>query len=369
MSFRPATVAEAHTWLREKMDAAQPVALRGGDSRGLPTAGRPVLRTGSLDQVLFFEPDDMVIGVGAGMKVTDLLKLTGQENMGLPLDPWYDGTTVGSLIAFNDHGPRRLNTGGVRDAIIGLEYINGHGQVVKSGGRVVKNVTGYDLAKLHIGARGAFGLITSVNFKLLPLPVSPRNLDLHYEDHSWLRQIRVLHKKMLPWDEVSVYGDGSTVHVRLGYSGNAPRAACLLERMQTETTGKSASFPLDREGGVVSAIRRRPEATEFTGHLHLSASTGFLLQEFPWQSLDGLPCRWIAHPIGGDVHFFVRPDDADTRHKIVQLCGSAAGGLKGPALPVTETPPALARLQTNLSRSLDPARIFVPPEVSAHGGS
>ena len=63
MSFRPATVAEAHTWLREKMDAAQPVALRGGDSRGLPTAGRPVLRTGSLDQVLFFEPDDMVIGV------------------------------------------------------------------------------------------------------------------------------------------------------------------------------------------------------------------------------------------------------------------------------------------------------------------
>ena len=115
----------------------------------------------------------MVVGVEAGMSIRTLQKMLGERNMLLPVNPWYSDSCVGSVAACNDFGPNRLFMGGLRDYIIGIEYINGKGEIVTAGGKVVKNVSGYDLTRMMLGSQGGLGVITALNFKVLPHPVDP----------------------------------------------------------------------------------------------------------------------------------------------------------------------------------------------------
>jgi glycolate oxidase FAD binding subunit len=120
---------------------------------------------------------DLVATAPAGCTLRDVNAVLAREGQWLPLDPPFgDRATIGGIVACNDSGPRRHRFGSPRDLIIGIEVALANGRVAHSGGRVVKNVAGYDLARLFCGSRGSLGLITSVTFKLAPTPRQSRTV-------------------------------------------------------------------------------------------------------------------------------------------------------------------------------------------------
>jgi len=124
-----------------------------------------------LNHLLAYDPKDLTLGVEPGMRMADLLDALGEQKQFLPLAvPFAERATVGGIVATNSSSPLRHAYGAVRDFCLGMEFVTGEGAQAKSGGRVVKNVTGYDLHKLLIGSLGTLAIITRVNFRTFPLP-------------------------------------------------------------------------------------------------------------------------------------------------------------------------------------------------------
>jgi glycolate oxidase FAD binding subunit len=142
---------------------------------GIPERIDILLETGRLQGVAFFDPGDLTVGFKAGTRLSDAQRLLGKHNQFLPLDVGSpDQSTIGGVLAVAAHGPLKAGYGGVRDYCIGIEFVTSDGAIVKGGGRVVKNVAGYDLMKLMIGSVGTLGVITSANFKVFPRPSQTR---------------------------------------------------------------------------------------------------------------------------------------------------------------------------------------------------
>jgi glycolate dehydrogenase FAD-binding subunit len=138
---------------------------------GVPARADLVIDTRRLNGITDYEPADYVVAVRAGTPLRDLQAELRRHTQWLPLDPpGGDEATVGGIIAANRSGPRRLLYGSVRDMLIGIRVALPTGEVIKAGGKVVKNVAGYDLTKLFIGSHGAAGVITEATFKISPLP-------------------------------------------------------------------------------------------------------------------------------------------------------------------------------------------------------
>jgi glycolate dehydrogenase FAD-binding subunit len=124
-----------------------------------------------MNRVLAYDPQDLTLGVEPGLRIEDLLRTLAEQKQFLPLAvPFSDRATIGGIVAANASSPMRHAYGSVRDFCLGMEFVTGEGTQAKSGGRVVKNVTGYDLHKLLIGSLGTLAVITRVNFRTFPLP-------------------------------------------------------------------------------------------------------------------------------------------------------------------------------------------------------
>ncbi|MDQ0255721.1 glycolate oxidase FAD binding subunit [Evansella vedderi] len=114
---------------------------------------------------------DMTITVKSGTKFEELQRYLQKHKQKIPLDPaWPENATIGGVIAVNDSGPKRFRNGSARDVVIGLRTVYPNGSVIRSGGKVVKNVAGYDMNKLFIGSMGTLGVLTEITMKLRPLP-------------------------------------------------------------------------------------------------------------------------------------------------------------------------------------------------------
>jgi len=128
-----------------------------------------------LNKVIAHDPGDLTLSVEAGVPLAKLVQILAEHRQFLPLPvPFANRTTIGGLIASGVDSPLRQFYGTARDFLLGMEYVTGEGVATKSGGRVVKNVTGYDIHKLMIGALGTLGVITRVNFKTFPMPLATR---------------------------------------------------------------------------------------------------------------------------------------------------------------------------------------------------
>src|SRR6202521_2454829 len=162
---------------------------RGGGSRmnlgGIPEQVDVVLETQHMTRLLEYEAPDLTCHVEAGLTLAALQAQLATKGQWLALDP-PDAVpaTIGGLLASNASGPKRLRYGSPRDLVIGLHVVQADGEVARSGGRVVKNVAGYDLNKLYIGSLGTLGVIVEANFKLHPLPIAERTLLLTYAHAS-----------------------------------------------------------------------------------------------------------------------------------------------------------------------------------------
>jgi glycolate oxidase FAD binding subunit len=171
----PADADQTAALLTAAAETGAGVLPRGGGAHqhlGLPPSRADlVIDTTRLAGITDYTPADYVVAVRAGTRLRDLQEALAENGQWLPLDPPGAGeATIGGIIAANRNGPRRLLWGAVRDLVIGIRVALPTGEVIKAGGKVVKNVAGYDLAKLFIGSFGSCGIITDVTFKILPLP-------------------------------------------------------------------------------------------------------------------------------------------------------------------------------------------------------
>ena len=147
----------------------------GGTNRGavVRTEAQSLLDTTGLDRVVDFPARDLTVTVEAGMRVATLQERLAAEGARLPLDVALpDEATLGGAVAASARGPRAFGHGTFRDALIGLSAVDAGGRAFRAGGRVVKNVAGYDLGKLLVGSHGTLAVLTQLSFKLRPLPAS-----------------------------------------------------------------------------------------------------------------------------------------------------------------------------------------------------
>lgn len=155
-------------------------AIRLGGNFTKNQLGGPIQPAGvtvstcALQKLLQYEPRDLTISVESGMPWRELERLLRENRQMIPLDPAWPNSTVGGVVAANVSGPRRRQYGTARDMIIGMRFATLEGKLVDSGGMVVKNVAGLDMAKLMIGSFGTLAAIASVNFKLFPMPEQAR---------------------------------------------------------------------------------------------------------------------------------------------------------------------------------------------------
>ncbi|MGB1033456.1 MAG: FAD-binding protein [Primorskyibacter sp.] len=178
--MRPETEAELANCITS---ATGPLRVRGGGTRPIGhisagASGGDVLDTTALSGVTLYEPGALTIVAQAGTPLSEIEAVLAAENQRLPFEPMdhrallgTDGEpTIGGVVAGNVSGPRRVQAGACRDYLLGVRYVDGLGQVIKNGGRVMKNVTGYDMVKLMAGSWGTLGVLTEVSLKVLPCP-------------------------------------------------------------------------------------------------------------------------------------------------------------------------------------------------------
>lgn len=209
------------------------VLIRGGGIQlalGSPPTGADILlSTARLNQIIEHVPQDLTVTVEAGLRLTTLQETLSKANQWLALDPDLDpAATIGGIIATNATGPRRLRYGGVRDQIIGVRVVLADGTIAKGGGKVVKNVAGYDLPKLFTNSLGTLGVIVSATFRLYPLPAASRTVHLTAS-------------ALTPLCDLSLQVTGSTlVATAINIAGNTSQRATYDMVVRFETSPEAA---------------------------------------------------------------------------------------------------------------------------------
>ncbi len=283
----------------------------GGTQQGL---GSPLERadvalvTTQLDRLIEHEPGDMTVTAQAGMTLSALQATLGEHGQWLPLDPpLLPGATLGGALATDVSGPRRLKEGGLRDLVIGTRAANVDGRISRAGGKVVKNVTGYDINKLHVGALGTLGVLVEVSFKVAPLPPSdrtwyctfddPRNAGLALSKLLWLpvsfAALDLVNASAAEGLGLSLEGASWALLARA--TGFGPAVERQLSEFRDATRG--------RQGSHTTAVNEQQAKETWTSYLEESAkrrwSPGRLTCRFALPSAELGPVAAAIAEVGG----------------------------------------------------------------------
>ena len=185
-NFKPeieAHVVEAIKWASTNDASLEIIGHGTKRGYGRPVTADAVLDMSAMSGITLYEPEELVMSAFAGTPMSEIESALKDANQILAFEPWSakslygtDGGTIGGVLACNAAGPRRMQVGAARDHMLGFHAVGGTGDIFKSGGRVVKNVTGFDLTKLMAGSMGTLGLLCDVTFKVLPKPEKSRTV-------------------------------------------------------------------------------------------------------------------------------------------------------------------------------------------------
>ncbi len=336
------------------------VLVRGGGTQlntGLPPRdGDILLSTARLKQVVEYAPHDMTVTVQAGLRLADLQAHLARARQWLALDPVLSrGATIGGIISTNVSGARRLRYGGVRDQIIGIRIVLPDGTIAKGGGKVVKNVAGYDLPKLFTGALGTLGVIVAATFRLYPLRAASRTVVLTASTPAPLCElaVRVIASTLEPTvlDIMNLRTGGlyvMTARFEMEPESADEQAATLVEMARAEASSRPYYSDVQTmQGEAEERLWRQvavdyPLASDAANTLIVKASV-LPTELVSWlQSLEqtGLTISWRAHAGHGLVFARLTGDEAALATAVDQLRSAAAAG-QG-SLVVIDAPPALA---------------------------
>jgi glycolate oxidase FAD binding subunit len=394
---RPRSADEVGEEVRRAATEGQAVYPVGGGTAlgvGLPPE-RPgvALDTRELAAVVDYPARDMTVTVQAGITLAELQRLLAAENQRLPVDvPRPERATLGGALAVNASGPRRYGCGTLRDYVIGISTVNDEGQEVKAGGRVVKNVAGYDLCKLHVGALGTLGVITQVTLKLRPLPEAQAVLALGCEAACLGALLDLLHRTrtrpacldLLNGAAARAVADEARVHlpeapwvVVVGYEDNDDAVSWQAKQLIKEL-GPGVARGLEARAGAVAGplwralaeLPSRPDAAlTFKANLLPSAVADF------GRAAAALPEDVLLHAqagsgvVRGHVLGGLTAGRAAAMLKgLAEVAASAQGNLvvhHCPAewkrtLPVWGRPRNDLWLMRQVKEKLDPRRLFNP---------
>ena len=271
--MRPGTAEEAAELLRVLGDEGRPVRPRGGGTKPWgPVLEGADVETGALDRILEHNVGDFTAVLEAGVRLADAQDAFAHHGQMLALDPALDGeATVGGVMAANDSGPLRHRYGSMRDLVVGVTVVLSDGTIAQSGGKVIKNVAGYDLAKLFTGSFGTLGLIVRVAVRLHPAPERTATLTAESDDAGALaRAARDLAALPLEADclDVSWEGDSGRLDVRFGGTTAAERAHEAQRHIELGATIDEDDHELwarmraRQRGDVVVKVAGRPTDLE-----------------------------------------------------------------------------------------------------------
>ena len=237
-TMMPASEEDLIESIREAIAKAAPLQVQGSGSRaglGRNMSGTTKLSTAELSGITLLEPAEMVFSAKAGTPVSVVEAALAEHGQALtfePMDhrPLYGSSgepTIGAVAAGNISGPRRISAGAARDSLIGVRLVNGRGELIKNGGRVMKNVTGLDLVKLLSGSWGTLGVLSEVTFKVLPKPANSTTLQLSglADDTAIVALCRAM---------TSPFEPTGVAHLPAGIAGDAARTLVRLEGFDTQ---------------------------------------------------------------------------------------------------------------------------------------
>jgi glycolate oxidase FAD binding subunit len=283
----PDSADELAAALKAAADAGQAVAAVGGGTQldlGMPPSRLDVvIETTRLDRVVEYEPADLTVTVEAGMRFGELQRRLGEQGQFLALDPpALPEATIGGLIATNASGPLRFAHGTARDLVIGTRVANPDGTLTRAGGRVVKNVAGYDLNKLYIGSLGTLAIIVELSFKLAPIPPASDTLvgDFDVPDAAAEVVRAVIHAPLSPL-AIELVGSRRVVFRLGGYPRAVERQVRDLSKLIADHGGRVADTSAEVWDELVRArvaARQRAVVVKATAPISLASRLVAILE-------------------------------------------------------------------------------------------
>jgi glycolate oxidase FAD binding subunit len=358
--------------------AREPLAIEGrGTKRAMlrPVQAARSLSTRLLTGITLYKPSELVISARAGTPIAEIeaaLAEKGQQIIAEPPDfrtmfGASEGPSLGGITASNLSGPRRITWGAMRDHVLGIRAVRGDGEVFRSGGRVLKNVTGLDLCKLLCGSHGTLGVLTEITFKILPRPEESATLAVNVADIA--AGIRVLSAGLgSPYgvSGAAILLQGGSITALLRLEDFAESVAYRMARLREDLAPLGPAQRLDGEASLATwrsvrdatALAAMPDEAVWRLSLPPSAApaacaalTGFRLM-LDW----GGRLIWVAGPASEAAHATVMAAAQAGSFTLFR----APDGLRSAVPVVPAEPPALAAIAARVKAVMDPEGILNP---------
>ena len=347
---QPGTVEEAAAVLSLAQSRQWAVSSRGSGSNlvlgNIPTGLDLILDSSRLNRVLEYNPGDLVVKVQSGMRLSDLQSVLAGSNQMLALDPPEDDGTLGGIIATNASGPRRYRYGTVRDLLIGITFVLPGGAIAKAGGKVVKNVAGYDMGKLFTGSLGTLGFIAEATFRLHPSPANTAAVLVDTDSPEAVgRSVQeLLHSSLTP------------IAIEVDWVGKRFQLAAVFEGDETPVNAQTVQAGAMLSNGASARVETGP-----AGERLLQG-----MRRKPWSG--GQVGIQVSVPVSQLPGLLASVLELNTtRETIHRVCGRAGTGVFCLALTVRDATATVRTIETlrRLVASREGFAVVVqaPPEV------
>lgn len=373
---RPASTEELCSILADATQERRAVELRGGGSKstiGCPGRDATVIDMTGFTGIIDYDPRELVLTVGAGTPLAEVQDLIAGERQMLAFEPFdyarllggaSGKSTIGGVVAAGVSGSRRISSGATRDHLLGFEAVSGRGDAFVGGGRVVKNVTGYDLPKLMAGSWGRLAALTAVTLKVLPQPRTQATIVAHGLDDD--EAVQAMARAMGSPADVTAAAhlpeQGLTV---LRLEGFEPSVAARAEMLRAILGGRAELLSNGDDCAIWDCLLTLSCLGRDDPLWRISVAPSRGPQVF--RALEPLSARWVYDWAGGLV-WVTLPADAD--QQMVRRTAIEAGGhatlvraseeLRSCIPALQPEAPGLSALSDRVRKGFDPANILSP---------